>query len=469
MLNFMPGSISKRSIVTFLLVLPGVLEAQAPVPTPKVTGPIAATARPGDPSHNYPYGATKADLARYGYREDEFFIEGLTNEYRTDGIKTAVIVSGPYAYKARVIVRRPISAAKFNGTVILEWSNSVVGFYQENDWYWSHEHLMRAGYAYIGVASQARGIESAYGLKAFNPQRYASLDTDAGGKFRGNALALAFDIYSQAAQAAKQSQTTRLLGDLKVRNVIATGHSLPHLYPYYNGIQPLARVIDGFVIHGATGQAVRTDLKTPVFRLFSELEVVQNALDLPDRDYLRTWEVAGAAHADRDLIDALDAVLERDLPQFAGNEACDKPPMSRIPARMVQHAAYDSMKVWIEKGKQPPGAPKIQVSPAPSEGERRVIARDTNGNALGGIRLAQFAVPVATDTGENSGGQFCNIYGSHVPFDQMKLDRLYPSHAAYVAAVEKITESNLKAGFITKEDAEQTVREAQQSKIGKGQ
>ena len=51
----------------------------------------------------------------------------------------------------------------------------------------------------------------------------------------------------------------------------------------------------------------------------------------------------------------------------------------------------------------------------------------------------------------------------------MKLDRLYPSHAAYVAAVEKITESNLKAGFITKEDAEQTVREAQQSKIGKGQ
>ena len=228
-------------------------------------------------------------------------------------------------------------------------------------------------------------------------------------------------------------------------------------------------MIDGFVIHGATGQALRTDLKTPAFRLFSELEVVQNALDLPDRDYLRTWEVAGAAHADRDLIDALDAVLERDLPQFAGNEACDKPPMSRIPARMVQHAAYDSMKVWIEKGKQPPGAPKIQVSPAPSEGERRVIARDTNGNALGGIRLAQFAVPVATDTGENSGGQFCNIYGSHVPFDQMKLDRLYPSHAAYVAAVEKITESNLKAGFITKEDAEQTVREAQQSKIGKGQ
>src|SRR6185436_3975417 len=81
----------------------------AALATPKVTGPIPATAKPGDPSHNYPFGATHADLAKYGYREDEFYIEGLANEYRLDGFTTgAVVAGGPYAYKTRVTVRRPV-------------------------------------------------------------------------------------------------------------------------------------------------------------------------------------------------------------------------------------------------------------------------------------------------------------------------------------------------------------------------
>ena len=37
--------------------------AQAAVPNPTVTGPIAATAIPGDPSHNYPFFATNKELA----------------------------------------------------------------------------------------------------------------------------------------------------------------------------------------------------------------------------------------------------------------------------------------------------------------------------------------------------------------------------------------------------------------------
>src|SRR5262249_52737662 len=147
--------------------------------------PIPATAKPGDPSHNYPFGATLADLAGHGYREDEFFIEGFSNEYTLNRLETAVIVSGPYAYKTRVIVRRPISASKFNGTVIQEWNNVSEDSDQENDWDWSHEHLMNAGYAYIGVSAQTRGIISPTGLKAFNPTRYGSLNMDANGKFQG--------------------------------------------------------------------------------------------------------------------------------------------------------------------------------------------------------------------------------------------------------------------------------------------
>jgi hypothetical protein len=464
-------------LVTLLLIAGSDVSAglagrrEAAVPAPTVTGPVPATVRPGDPSHNYPFGAAHVNLTEYGYREDEFFIEGRANEYTLNGVNTAAVASGPYAYKTRVIVRRPLSASRFNGTVIQEWNNVSSDDDQENDWLWSHQHLMREGYAYIGVSAQWRGIEK--GLKVFNPSRYGSLDADAGGKFRDRARVLSFDIFSQAAQAAKHPQGVALLGNLKVRNIIATGHSHNHLYPYYNGIHPAAGVIDGFVFHGGgTGQDLRRDLKTPAFRLFSEREVIRAATrDLPDGDYLRTWEVAGAAHADWDLVENLNAVMHRDLPQSSDSETsgmCEKPPLSRIPSRMVQYAVYDAMKTWIEKGKQPPVAPRIQLAAAGTGrgGAPGEIARDDNGNALGGIRLAQLAVPTATDTGENSGGQYCDILGSHIPFDSAKLDRMYPTHAGYVAAVERITEANLKAGYITKDGAEETIRLAKQAKVG---
>ena len=452
------------------IALVGTLSLVPPVTDPKVTGPIPATASPGDPSHNYPFGATQADLARYAYREDEFFVEGLAHEYAglvDTTTSTATIASGPYPYRTRVIVRRPTSAAKFNGTVIQEWNNAATGSEQENDWVWSHEHLMSAGYAYIGVTAQRRGIESPTGLKKFSPARYGSLDADAAGKFQGQVRALSFDIFSQVAQAAKRPQGVTLLADLKVRNVIATGHSHPHLYPYYNAVHPLARIIDGFVFHGSAGRPIRPDLKTPAFRLFSELEAGGPAdLDLADTDYLRTWEVAGASHADWDLVQPLERLSVRDLGQ-SEYSPCDRPPVSRVPSRFVQYAVYDWMKVWIEKGTQPPRAPRITLtSPAAATGGQAAIARDEHGNALGGIRLAAVAVPTATNTATNSGGQYCRILGSHVPFDAETLARLYPTHAAYVKAVEQVTRENLKAGFITADGAAQIIREAVQSNVG---
>jgi hypothetical protein len=45
----------------------------AAVPNPVVTGPIPATAPPGDPSHNYPFFTTTVDLASQGYIEQEFW------------------------------------------------------------------------------------------------------------------------------------------------------------------------------------------------------------------------------------------------------------------------------------------------------------------------------------------------------------------------------------------------------------
>jgi hypothetical protein len=94
-----------------------------------------------------------------------------------------------------------------------------------------------------------------------------------------------------------------------------------------------------------------------------------------------------------------------------------------------------------------------------------VAAQDDHGNALGGIRLAPFAVPTATN-GFNDGPGFCRVYGSHEPFDAATIARLHPTRARYIAEVHRITGENLKAGYITKEGAVQTRKEAARSRIG---
>jgi hypothetical protein len=97
-----------------------------------------------------------------------------------------------------------------------------------------------------------------------------------------------------------------------------------------------------------------------------------------------------------------------------------------------------------------------------------IAVRDEHGNALGGIRVAQFAVATATNTGLNTGPGNCWLRGSHEPFDAATIARLYPTRAKYIAEVNRITDANLKAGYITKEGAEQTRKEASQWKPGAG-
>ncbi len=82
------------------------------MPAPTVTGPIKATVAPGDPSHDYIYSASVDDLAKYGYVEEEFFLEGTANRYTTPAGATGTIVDGGHHYKTRVIVRRPSAAAR---------------------------------------------------------------------------------------------------------------------------------------------------------------------------------------------------------------------------------------------------------------------------------------------------------------------------------------------------------------------
>src|SRR5262249_43197411 len=205
------------------------------VPVPTVTGPIHADA-PGDPGHDYPFYASVVDLAAHGYVEQEFFIEGTANRYTTPPVATATIVDGGHHYKTRVVVRRPTSAARFNGTVLVEWNNVTAGHDLDIDWFQTYDHLMESGFAWVGVTPQRIGVEA---IKVWNAKRYGTLDVTENGAVANDDLS--YDIMAQAAQALRTPGTVDVMGGLRPVRLFATGHSQSagRLGTYVNSIHPL--------------------------------------------------------------------------------------------------------------------------------------------------------------------------------------------------------------------------------------
>jgi len=480
--------------------------ALIPPSPPAVVGPVRNTSLLKDPSHGYPFNSTPMDLKKAGFVEEEFFIEGKANRFLTSATANASPYDGGNAYMTRILVRRPASASKFNGTVIIEWTNVSQGHDHEADWFQGAEHFIRSGYAWVGVSAQAVGVQA---LTQWSPSRYGMLNVSlaaAAGGGRGGARGagalspLSFDIFTQAGLIVRGKANMNVMGGLKVERLIATGHSQSagQLGIYFNSVHPLSPVYDAVVLHGGGGR-MRPDLNVKIFKILSETDLFgivggEAANRQADTDRYRAWEVAGASHLDaqnsRGLagvgllvagatpVDGAESVKS---PTISGggagigtantlsgftNDGCVKPPLSRIPFRYVLDSVYDHLVEWVRDGKTPPLALPIETS-------NNAIVRDADGNAKGGIQLSQHSVPTAVNRGDNSqaagatAGQFCMLLGSYEPFNAAKLDRLYPRHDLYVKAVKEATENNLKAGFILKPDAEATIAEANKANVGK--
>jgi hypothetical protein len=154
-----------KSVLIPLAALGIVFAFGAMAESPTVTGPIIATANVGDPSHQYPFFAALEDLKGRGYVEHEFFVSGTAARYDTPDGATGSVIDADHKYKTRVVVRRPASAAKFNGTVVVEWNNVTAGHDLDIDWFQAHDYFIRSGIAYIGVTPQRIGVEAAEGLE----------------------------------------------------------------------------------------------------------------------------------------------------------------------------------------------------------------------------------------------------------------------------------------------------------------
>lgn len=444
--------------------------ALAAVPAATINGPIPTEPHP---SLNSIYSASAIELTANGYVEEEYFIEGTANRYTSPAMANAEVIDSGHRYRTRLIVRRPQSAADFNGIVVVEWINVTGGPDKDIDWWQSGAHFVKNGYAFVVVSAQQMGIDT---MKQWSPGRYSSLDITHDGMVSNDDLS--YDIFSAVGLAVNRvgestpAGAVDILGGLKAEQIIATGHSqsASRLANYLNNIHPLQPVYDGVVVHGGGGR-IRDDQDVKIFKLMAETDMARRAADpQPNTDTFRQWEVAGSSHVDIPFEVEYARVrnLREGLPiadAGARDPGCALPAHSRVPFRDVMNAAYEHMVVWIRDGVPPPVAQPLQVARMLPELE---FARDARGNILGGIRLAEHAVPTAKNTGMNSGSNnFCFLYGSHEPFDQATLKALYPDHAAYVNAVRAVAEQNVRDGYILPEAAEQTIRNAEASAIGK--
>jgi hypothetical protein len=421
-----------------------------------------------------------------GWVEEEYSVEGTAVSYASEIDLPADGMFDLHAaasadYRTRIIVRRPGTAADFNGSVVVEWFNVSAGFDANPDFRYLADELYRGGHAWVGVSAQYIGIEggpvlvptplseqagAGIGLRTLDPERYAELHHP------GDAFA--YDIYTQVARMLRIRGG--VLGELEPRQILAVGESQSAfmLTTYVNGAHPLALQYDGFLIHSrgrgaaplgeagsgvnllssitAPAMRIRTDLETPILVLETETDLLFT-LDYfsarqENHEFFRSWEVAGTAHADAYLVGDVGGLLGCAAPVNAG------------PLHFVAKAALRHLDGWARGGAPPPEAALLAI-------EEKAFVRDQDGIVVGGIRTPQVDVPLDILSGAPAGGSIaCTLFGSTTPLSAERIAELYPSKEAYLEAFTQAADATIAAGFVLEQDREALLADADPSRVG---
>ncbi len=464
------------------------------VATPTVEGPVTGG------NGSIVLGPGGIDLATVGYQETEFFLSGTATSYTSDRPLSpdgnwAVREDAAAPYKTRVVVRRPIDPAAFDGNVYVEWLNVSGGLDADPDWTFLAPELVRSGSAWIGVSAQRGGIEPGGGgpvgdsltLKKADPARYGTLGHP-GDDY-------SYDLFSQAGAAAWFA-SDRVLGGLVPEQVIAIGESQSafRLSSYVNAVAPLDDVFDGYLLHSraAVGAPlvidrvpapdptlVRTDLEVPVLVFSTETDLVGDRLGYgrarqPDTQWFRSWEVAGTAHSDAyglGIADTDDGSGAADEALFA---ALTDPPSSIYggvitcstginagPQPYVLRAAVAALAEWARTGTPPPQHPQLELDATGTD-----FVRDDAGNAMGGIRTPQVDVPLAAVSGLGQEGEsFCRLFGTTRPLDAQARTARYGDQAGFVDRWNAAVDDAVDDGVFLEADAQHVKDAASRSTV----
>jgi Alpha/beta hydrolase domain len=245
---------------------------------------------------------------------------------------------------------------------------------------------------------------------------------------------------------------------------------------YYNTVQPLAHVFDGFLFAlSDSSLPPRGDVGTKAIRVFTENDIIRGAAvpsqTVPDSGVLRTWEIAGASHVPAyatntdptNFRSTLGGIQTREFGPAAPLQ-CTNPGPSQVESWAVFHAAYAALNTWVRAGIAPrPGQPLAVINSTPPAS----LVRDVNGIAEGGIRLPDVEVPVGLNDGINSPvsldnplSVFCVLWGTHRDFTQAQLDLLYLSNGDYRTQVVDVLRRLQNQHFVLAEDVPTLLRDA---------
>jgi hypothetical protein len=430
------------------------------------------------------------NLAKAGYTEAEYTASGTATSYTGTHPSDGRFVLAPAAtasYETRVVVRRPAKAADFDGTVVLEWLNVSGGVDASAEYTYLADEILRRGEVWVGVSAQQIGVEGGQiavsvpfaesqgagkGLKRIDPARYSSLHHP------GDAFS--YDMYTQVGEALRHHGGVDPLKGLNVDRVLAVGESQSAfmLTTYVDGVQPLTHEFDGFLIHsrGAAaaplGEAgagidivasivgaptiIRTDSDVPTIMVETETDVLgilnYGPARQPDDHLLRTWEVAGSAHADKAQVGATEAAL-----------GCPSP-VNRGQQRFVLRSALRHLVAWEEHGTPPPsGAPMDVVT----NGASPTYGHDQVGNVTGGVRTPAVVAPVDVLSGlqRPDASIVCILFGTTTPIPADQLHQLYPTRGAYLADYRKATDDAIAKGYLLAADRSQVLADSSPARI----
>jgi hypothetical protein len=187
---------------------------------------------------------------------------------------------------------------------------------------------------------------------------------------------------------------------------------------------------------------------------------------------VRMYDIAGGPH-----------VIVPQAPE------CTSPP-GRIDWAPVSRALLLGLDAWVSHNTEPPASELMPLEPASGEPPAlraptklahaaiQVPKRDQDGNALGGVRLPDVAVPTGTNGGQNQPQTFtCMLVGSFSPFATTKAERermsdtrqsieeRYSSRDDYVNRVRIAARDLMTRGFLLSDDAAVIIQEAASSNL----
>jgi hypothetical protein len=436
------------------------------------------------------------------YVDEEYLVSGLADIYTYNEVpvRGEVIIQPVNAtfpqtvdvpYTTRIIIRRPVDMADFNGTMVIEWWNSTGGFDTAPAYDPMAEFVGREGWIYVGVTNSTTSIEFLKAgclLLGVVPvadcqARYSALEMSANG--------LAYDMVSQIANMLKNPADPQnpLPAGFEVERLYHTGQSQQggsmvtyasdfHFAPndgYFVQAASGGRRINFGPVCGSDGapaypectpalsgadRLVATDLPVPVIRAMTETDVVGVLISgtrQTDTPTFRYYEIAGATHVS--IHKNVEVVPGINIESFCLNPMntfADGPVLGSLP----QRAMWKNLDDFVQNGTTMPDSLVIDQVDG-------VITRNFLGNATGGVRTTDMNVALATYSPNNEADidnlpaflhdiatLVCRLAGSVFPVGQGIKDLFWPTHQAYVTAVTNQADVLVAQRFLLPEDRE---------------